>query len=253
MRKLIIDTDVGTDVDDLFALVYAFRNPNADVQAITTVHGNPEVRGKIVRKLENILEVNVPIIPGVPCSPEAIEKYYGKFEHTVLTGTEMQKPLEARMIPVYDADTNLVAIGPLTNVAEQLETNPTIGNVRDIYVMGSSDDSHNFVVDLEAKEKVYEEPWNIYQITKKDSEKIKVSRSELKDLRGNPLGDLLYQSAFNGMEHMNRPECWMYDVLTVSAALGEDYVKFEQTDSNRFVSYDVDMELKDKLMESVRK
>ena len=119
--------------------------------------------------------------------------------------------------------------------------------------MGSSDKSHNFVVDLEAKEKVYAQSWTIHQITKKDSEKIKISREELAELRGNPLGDLLYRSAINGMKHMNRPECWMYDVLTVSAALGENFVKFNQTAPNRFVSYDVDLKLKDKLIEAVKK
>ena len=252
MKKLVIDTDVGTDVDDLFALTYAIRHPEADVRAITTVHGNTQIRGKIVRKLEGILGVDIPIIPGVSCDAEAIRKYYGNFEHTVLTGAEVVRPLKKREIPMYTADTNLVAIGPLTNIAEQLETNATIGNVMNVYVMGSSNDSHNFVVDLAAKEEVYGELWEIYQITKRDSEKIKVSRDELLDLRGNPLGDLLYDSAMNGMEHMNRPECWMYDVLTVSAALGEDYVKFEQTAPNRYVSVDVDMELKDKLMEAVK-
>ena len=42
--QIVIDTDVGSDVDDLFALTYALRNPNVDVKTISTVIGDTVVR-----------------------------------------------------------------------------------------------------------------------------------------------------------------------------------------------------------------
>ena len=44
----------------------------------------------------------------------------------------------------------------------------------------------------------------------------------------------------------------MYDVLTVSAALDEGYVKFKKDEDNRFVSCDVDTALKNRILEAVK-
>jgi purine nucleosidase len=48
---LILDTDIGTDVDDALALAYALRHPAIDLRAVTTVSGDTALRGRIARKL----------------------------------------------------------------------------------------------------------------------------------------------------------------------------------------------------------
>jgi purine nucleosidase len=48
---LILDTDVGTDVDDALALAFALRHPDIDVRAVTTVSGDTIRRARIARKL----------------------------------------------------------------------------------------------------------------------------------------------------------------------------------------------------------
>ncbi|MDP8960327.1 MAG: nucleoside hydrolase, partial [Actinomycetota bacterium] len=48
---LILDTDIGTDVDDAFALAFALRHPLVDLVAVTTVSGDVRRRGHIARKL----------------------------------------------------------------------------------------------------------------------------------------------------------------------------------------------------------
>jgi inosine-uridine nucleoside N-ribohydrolase len=45
MKPLIIDTDIGTDIDDALAIIYAVAN-DIDIKLITTVHGNAMQRAK---------------------------------------------------------------------------------------------------------------------------------------------------------------------------------------------------------------
>ncbi len=49
--SMILDTDIGSDVDDALALAFALRHPDIDLRAVTTVSGDTAVRGRIARKL----------------------------------------------------------------------------------------------------------------------------------------------------------------------------------------------------------
>ena len=49
MRPVILDTDIGTDVDDLLALVFLAKAPGLSLEAVTTVHGNTLLRAKLAR------------------------------------------------------------------------------------------------------------------------------------------------------------------------------------------------------------
>ncbi|MAG36172.1 MAG: hypothetical protein CL878_08005 [Dehalococcoidia bacterium] len=48
---LLLDTDIGDDVDDAFALLLAARQPAVDLLGVTTVYGPVKERGLIARKL----------------------------------------------------------------------------------------------------------------------------------------------------------------------------------------------------------
>ena len=47
----ILDTDIGTDVDDALALAFALRHPDLDLRAVTTVSGDTVRRARIAKKL----------------------------------------------------------------------------------------------------------------------------------------------------------------------------------------------------------
>ena len=49
--SFILDTDIGTDVDDALALGFAVRNPDLDLRAVTTVSGDTVRRARIAKKL----------------------------------------------------------------------------------------------------------------------------------------------------------------------------------------------------------
>lgn len=251
MKQLIIDTDIGTDVDDLIALIYAMRNPNVKVEAIATVHGNTKIRAKIVRKLERILGADIPIFAGAEKTLEGSSNYWCGFEHKALTKQEIEEPLANSYYPNLGKDTALVCIGPLTNIALYVKNDNGINKVKNIYFMGSHKGSHNFKVDPEATRIVLSQPWKKFFITKSVSQKIRFSRKELSDLRGNQLGDFVYESAVRWLDYSKKENSYMYDVLTVSAAIGEKFVKFREKNGGMF-SYDVDSSIKERIVEAIK-
>ena len=62
-KKLIIDTDIGTDIDDALALVYAVRS-GYNIPLITTVHGDTVRRAHIAKKLTHLLGADILVAAG---------------------------------------------------------------------------------------------------------------------------------------------------------------------------------------------
>jgi len=252
MTSYILDTDIGGDVDDAFALVYLLKS-NANIKAITTSIGNTEIKAKIARKLERLCNKKVPTIAGLSGSNDVVDKYWCGFEPEALTHEDIKEPIKKLPFPKYGPEDVLICIGPLTNIGYQIKNNPTIKNVKTVYIMGSDFKSHNLKIDPEASKLVLNEPWNIYFITKEDSKKIAFTKQELKKLKGTDLGNFLYDSAIRWLDYSKKEKSAMYDVLTVSAALNEDYVRFKKQSNNRFISCNVDPTLKDEILGVIRK
>src|SRR5580698_6033369 len=83
-EKIIIDTDIGDDVDDAFALALAVRSPELQVLGVTTTFGNTEARAKIVdRFLGEVGRAEIPVLAGgatVAKSPMS-QRTYGEGGH----------------------------------------------------------------------------------------------------------------------------------------------------------------------------
>src|SRR6266478_7617955 len=50
-QPVIIDTDIGDDIDDAFALAIALQDPHLEVIGITTAWGDTRTRALLVRRL----------------------------------------------------------------------------------------------------------------------------------------------------------------------------------------------------------
>ena len=48
---VIIDTDIGGDIDDTWALVFALLREEFDIKLITTVLGDPTYRARVIAKI----------------------------------------------------------------------------------------------------------------------------------------------------------------------------------------------------------
>ncbi len=64
-RKILIDTDLGDDVDDAAALIMALNAPELDIVGITTVYQNTAARAEMVLELcEKCGRTDIPVCAG---------------------------------------------------------------------------------------------------------------------------------------------------------------------------------------------
>lgn len=64
MQKILLDTDIGSDIDDAVCLAYLLANPDCELLGITTVTGEPVKRASMASVLCEIAGKNIPIYPG---------------------------------------------------------------------------------------------------------------------------------------------------------------------------------------------
>jgi len=62
--KLLLDTDIGSDIDDAVALAYLLMQPSIDLLGITTVTGEARKRVALASRLLELAGQTVPVFPG---------------------------------------------------------------------------------------------------------------------------------------------------------------------------------------------
>jgi purine nucleosidase len=129
---IVLDTDVGTNVDDAVAIGLVCASPELDLRAVTTVSGDTERRARIAARLLALGGLgHVPVAAG---------------ERDTRSRRATFRPLDQKSLDLVDdaatiasADAvdvlietarrerpHLVAIGPLTNLAAAIDREPTI-------------------------------------------------------------------------------------------------------------------------------
>jgi purine nucleosidase len=141
-QKVIIDTDIGDDIDDAFALALAVSSPELEILGITTTFGDTDTRAKIVdRFLGEVDRPAIPVLSGkttepkIPMSqrPYAMNGHFAKSTH----GDAVQFLLEE--IRKYPGEISLIAIGPLMNVGEAIDKDAaTFRKLKRVVLMGGS-------------------------------------------------------------------------------------------------------------------
>ena len=64
MEKILLDTDIGGDIDDAICLAYLLKEPNCELLGITTVCGDAEVRASVADAICKAAGKAVPIVAG---------------------------------------------------------------------------------------------------------------------------------------------------------------------------------------------
>jgi len=140
-EKIIIDTDIGDDVDDAFALAIAVKSPELQVLGVTTTFGDTEARAKITdRFLGEVGRGDIPVLAGKATAtknPMSQRKYgdgrFAKSSH----GDAVEFLLE--QIRKNPGEITLVAIGPLMNVGAAIDKDAaTFRKLKRVVLMGGS-------------------------------------------------------------------------------------------------------------------
>ena len=57
MQKIILDTDIGDDIDDVLALAFVLSSPEFELLGVTTVFGNTFARTPLARKISESIAI----------------------------------------------------------------------------------------------------------------------------------------------------------------------------------------------------
>ena len=128
---VIIDTDVGTDVDDMWALAFALRCPELDIRLITTCTGDVEYRAALVAKLLEVAgRTDIPIGLGLPldAAPEPQKAWIEDYQLNLYPGVVIEDGVGAICDTINQSENpvTIIAIGPLPNIAAALQRVPSI-------------------------------------------------------------------------------------------------------------------------------
>ncbi|HEV2767232.1 MAG TPA: nucleoside hydrolase [Acidimicrobiales bacterium] len=172
---VIIDTDIGTDIDDTWALAFALRCPELDLRLVTTSTGDPVDRAVLVADLLVAGgRQDVPIGLGSPGGGDLDQPLRGVAGSKALDGypggvhdgvTAMVEAIESATTEV-----TVIALGPLTTVAAALHRRPEIAHRARLVGMHGSlrvgyrgepgpVPEYNVATDVDAARQVFAAPW----------------------------------------------------------------------------------------------
>ena len=134
--KLLMDMDIGDDIDDAIAL-YAAMERGFDLIGVTTVFRNTADRAKMAKKLVTGYE-NTPVYAGfgVPMAEPAKEyghviHYTEDAENYAPDGVDPDAAADfiIKACRTYGKELCVIAIGPFTNMARVIEKDPEALNL----------------------------------------------------------------------------------------------------------------------------
>ncbi len=150
MERIILDTDIGTDADDVLAVVLSVLSPELKVEGITTVYGDVDLRAKMIVKILRMLgKDDIPVMAGARDTLLRNREVFwlGHEGEGLLTEEDKTIQYDKRHAVDFIIDTvmnnpgeiTLIAIGPFTNIAIALAREPRVAdNVKKIIIMGGS-------------------------------------------------------------------------------------------------------------------
>ncbi|HEY6952642.1 MAG TPA: nucleoside hydrolase [Bacteroidota bacterium] len=132
--KVLLDTDIGTDIDDAVCLAYLLSNPDCNLLGITTVTGEAEVRAMLASSVCKAAGREIPIYPGTEQPLLLPQRQLHAAQAEALTNWPHASHFpkgEAieflrRTIRSNPGEVTLITIAPLTNIALLFSIDPEI-------------------------------------------------------------------------------------------------------------------------------
>jgi purine nucleosidase len=141
-QKIIIDTDIGDDVDDAFALALAVKSPELQVLGVTTTFGDTEARAKITdRFLGEVGRADIPVMAGKATATKnpMSQRKYGDGGHFAKASHGDAVTFLLEQIKKYPGEITLIGIGPLMNVGAAIDQDAdTFRKLKRVVLMGGS-------------------------------------------------------------------------------------------------------------------
>jgi len=252
LKDVIIDTDIGDDIDDAYAIAFALNSPELNLKAVTTVFGNVEVRTKLALKLlKTFGREDIPVATGIgkpflerTFRAHATEQIPNQAK-VLVKGGPLPRPSPKHAVDliistVMDTqdEITIIPVGPLTNIASAIINEPKLVKKTKLVVMGGAISKplaeHNIRCDPEAARVVFESGIEITMVGLDVTMKCKLNEKDLANLKGRGLAttNLLADMTEAFMEAVSphggrKVYPILHDPLAVGVSFKPDLVKMQ--------------------------
>lgn len=176
-NPVILDTDIGDDIDDTWALGMLLGRPEIDLKLVVTASTDTPAKARLTaRILEHMDRTDIPIGIGKKTSdrPIAQARWIEGYDFASYPGEVREDGVGALIDTIMAAPEPImvIVIGPQTNIAEALQRDPSIAENATIVTMAGSihtgyngapepQPEYNVFRDIEAARAVFAAPWSI--------------------------------------------------------------------------------------------
>ena len=213
-EKIIIDTDIGDDIDDAFAVGLALRSPEFEILGISSAWGDTHLRARLLsRFLKETGRGDIPVAVGIAKHPLGKVNVLTQAPYAQGGPADQNYPNAVdfilEQIKLHPGEITLIAIGPETNLGAAIDRDAaTFRKLKRVVLMGGSvyrgygqfnygkthgpDPEWNILCDIQAAQKVFGSGVPLY-VMPLDSTQIKLQELERAEIfkTGTPLTDAL--------------------------------------------------------------
>lgn len=160
--KIILDTDIGDDIDDAWALAFVISHEGFAPLGVTVTHGNTPERAKIACKMLHVARRDdIPVFIGRKTNDKVFQQYSWAEDFTAKRPAKKSAAdFIVETIKRHAGEVTLVAVGPLQNIADALRKEPNLGKyVKRVVLMSGCVYGASFSPGKPVRE------WNVYQST----------------------------------------------------------------------------------------
>jgi len=246
---VVLDTDIGGDIDDTWAVAMLARSPELDAKLVVSARKNTVDRAKLIAR---ILEVagrsDIAVGAGVrqPGGMGKQKRWVADYDMADYPGTFHPDGVEATVRTIMDSPepVTLICIGQLTNIAEALRREPGIAQRADFVAMLGSiiepgqpgGAEYNVQEDVPACQKTLSAPWRSKTITPLNTcGKVRLKGQRYRRLleSDDPLVRTVienYRMWGEGNEHVHpdRESSILFDTVAIYLAFARDYLEIEK-------------------------
>src|ERR1043166_9174316 len=237
--KIILDTDIGDDIDDAFALALALRSPEVQLIGITTAWGDTALRARLVNRfLKDSGADPIPVLVGVPTkSSTAFSQSSWAEQGTPSPAQPGAVEFLLNQAAKSPGEITLVAIGPLTNIGAAIDKDAAAfrkfervvlmgGSIRRGYGdLGYTRDrgpqpEYNIYSDVAAAQKLFTSGVPIFMMPL-DSTQLLLDENKrtLLFATGSPMTNSLAALYFQWVKQTRTPTATLFDAMAVAYAV----------------------------------
>jgi purine nucleosidase/pyrimidine-specific ribonucleoside hydrolase len=240
---IILDTDIGDSIDDALALAFALHSPELDVRAVTTVTDDVESKTRLAWKMLGVynrrdialaMGASEPLLDPTTSVPS--KEFNLLTRNDVIPDTARKRAVDLIIETLLQSrgKITIVAIGPLTNIALALKTDPRIKNsIERIVIMGgaylSSESEYNVRRDRVAADIVFHSQVPITAVGLDVTSQCKLREKDIDRMRlaTDPSGLFLIRLIELAEEQTNDPNPTLYDPLAIAAVFRPDLLEMQ--------------------------